>query len=128
MVIKEDSFTYEDFRDKLVDTEIKLMLEIFKYMTEDNLIYLYQRVSKRINKTVIEQIGINLCITPKTVQNRLYSILKKQDEMRYFLYPTESKIKGEYFISPELALKDNMYYEDIYTSIIPKIQKRRINV
>jgi len=57
----------------------------------------------------------------------LSSILKKQDEMRYFLYPTGSKIKGEYFISPELALKDNMYYEDIYTSIIPKIQKRRDN-
>ena len=122
MVICEDTFVYEDFRNKLVDTEVKMMLELFKYMTEDNLLYLYQKVSQRNISKVISQIADNLCISEKTVQNRISSVMRKQDEMRYFMYSTNSKIKGEYFINPNLALKNEEAYETIYKSIIPKLE------
>jgi hypothetical protein len=122
MIIYEDTFVYEDFRNKLVDTEVKMMLELFKYMTEDNLLYLYQKVSQRNKSKIIEQVADNLCISEKTVQNRISSVIRKQDEMRYFMYGTKSKIKGEYFINPNLVLKNEEAYDVIYRSVIPKLE------
>jgi len=126
MIIFEDTFVYADFRDKLVDKEVKMMLELFKYMTEDNLLYLYQRVSKRNSNKIIAQVADNLCISEKTVQNRISSVISKQDEMRYFMYGTKSKIKGEYFINPNLALKYKDAYEVVHKSVIPKLEREAV--
>ena len=119
MVINEDGFTYEDFSKRLTDKEKAIMLELFKGMNEDNLVYLYQK-SKREDSLITRISGL-LGITNKTVQNSISKILAKQDDMRYFLYATGSGVKGEYFISPELVLKNKHNYETIYRSIIPKL-------
>ena len=128
MVINEEGFTYKAMMEQLNEHEVKLMLKIFEYMTEDNLIYFYQRVSTRVKHPIIEQIARELSITKKTVQNMISTILSKQEDARYFIYKTASPVKGEYFICPELALKAKGYYETIYKSTLPKLEKEAGNV
>ena len=127
VVINEEGFTYKAMMEQLNEHEVKLMVKIFEYMTDDNLIYLYQRVSKRVALSIIEQIAWDLRITKKTVQNMVSSILAKQEDMRYLMYKTASPIKGEYFISPHLALKRKDCYETTYKSIITKLESEALD-
>ena len=127
VVINEEGFTYKAMMEQLNEHEVKLMVKIFEYMTDDNLIYLYQRVSKRVALSIIEQVAWDLRITKKTVQNMVSSILSKQEDMRYLMYKTASPIKGEYFISPHLALKRRDCYETVYRSVIAKLEREAGN-
>lgn len=120
MIIKENTFTYQDMMNLLSDAEIKLLIELAKYMTDDNLLYLYQKPQR--GKATIDRIALDIGISRKTVQNTISSIIAKQDEMRYFMFKVPSKIKGEYFISPELFLKEYFHYDIIYRETIPRIE------
>ncbi len=124
-IVWKGNYTYQDFIDKLTSTEKEVMSHIFSHMSDDNLLYLYQEKSQRDKRSIIEIIAYDMNVDKRHIQNKIYSIIKKQDEDRYFIYATKSKIKGEYFISPELALKDEEHYETIYRSIIPKLEKER---
>jgi len=126
MLINEDGFTYKAMMEKLTTDEVKLMLKLFEYMTDDNLLYLYQKVSKRINIPIIEKIAKDLGITKKTVQNMISSITAKQEDVRYFITKTASSIRGEYFISPELAVKQKQFYETIWRNIVRKLEKEAV--
>jgi hypothetical protein len=108
---------------KLSNREISLMVRLFEYMTEDNLVYLYQQVSKRDTRSYVEKIAEDLRVSKHTVQSMISSIVAKQDVLRYFLYSTKSPIKGEYFISPDLCIKHIGTYDTIYKSIITKLEE-----
>ena len=114
MILKQDTFTYEDMVSLLTSAEVKTLLEIIKHMNEDNLVYLYQG-----KPSVVDKITVSLCVSRATVQNRVSSIISKQDEMRYFLYKVNTGIKGEYFISPHLALTSYAAFDTIFSEIIP---------
>ncbi len=122
MILKETTFTHEAFKDKLTNAEINTYLELATHMSEDNLLYLYQK-SKR-HETTIEQVANKLGVTKAVIQDRLSFIIKKQDTLNYFIYRVKLGIKGEYFFSPELVLKHEHNYETIYRSIIPKLEKQ----
>ena len=124
MILKEDTFTYKNFKELLSNEEVNTYLELARYMTEDNLLYLYQKSQR--HEAVIDRIAKTLGVSRKTIQNRISSIIKKQHENRYFLYKPNSTIKGEYFLSPELVLKDYRYYDIIYKEILPKLEKEAI--
>ena len=121
-IVWERNFTYQDFTDKLTSTEKEVLFNLFKYMTEDNLVYLYQQVSQRNKRSTIGQIADNMNVDKKTVQNKLSAILKKQDMERYFIQRIDSGIKGEYLVSPELSVKSEEDYENIYTYVLPKLE------
>ena len=121
-IVWERNFTYQDFTDKLTSTEKEVLFNLFKYMTEDNLVYLYQQVSQRNKLSTIGQIAYNMNVDKKTVQNKLSAILKKQDMERYFIQRIDSGIKGEYLVSPELSVKSEEDYENIYTYVLPKLE------
>ncbi len=121
-IVWERNFTYQDFTDKLTSTEKEVLFNLFKYMTEDNLVYLYQQVSQRNKLSTIGQIADNMNVDKKTVQNKLSAILKKQDMERYFIQRIDSGIKGEYLVSPELSVKSEEDYENIYTYVLPKLE------
>ena len=126
MIVNEHSFTYQDMEKKLEDSERSLMFQIFKHMTEDNLLYLYQKPSKRKTR-IIDMIAMEMRVSPKTVQNKISSILGKQEALRYFIHPTPSGIVGEYFVSPSLAIKSNLHYDGIYNTIVTKLEKEMRN-
>ena len=121
-IVWERNFTYQDFTDKLTSTEKEVLFNLFKYMTEDNLVYLYQQVSQRNKRSTIGQIADNMNVDKRTVQNKLSAILKKQDMERYFIQRIDSGIKGEYLVSPELSVKSEEDYENIYTYVLPKLE------
>ena len=123
MIINEESYTYQDFTNKLTSSERDLMVKIFSIMNEDNLMYLYQTVSKRDNRRYIDKVAEELNVTIKRVQNMISDITAKQDTDRYFIYKTNSSIRGEYFINPNLALKSAGCYDEIYKSVIPKLER-----
>ena len=122
MIINENSFTYQDMLIVLSDKEIKLLLELIRFMNDDNFIYLYQKSQRK--RPTIDLLVLSLGISRKTIQNLISSILDKQYEDRYFLVKVQSGIKGEYFISPELVVKQKHCYETIYREIVPKMKKQ----
>jgi len=122
MILNETGYTYGDFSKLLSSSERDLMLKMFEIMTDDNLVYLYQTVSRRDNRRYIDKISEELDITIKRVQNMLSAIVGKQSTDRYFMYRTKSGINGEYFINPYLAIKGSIFNDVIYKNIIPKLE------
>jgi hypothetical protein len=120
IIIAKDSFTYQDMRYLLSDSEKALVMELLKFMNEDNFVYLYQK--PQCKKRIIDQIAGSLGITAGTVESMISRILKKQNELRYFFYYTGSGVKGELFVSPELAVSTEEAYDRIYQQIIPKLK------
>ena len=122
MIIHEDNYTYSDFDKLLSSSEKELLFKIFEHMTEDNLLYLYQTISKRDNRRYIDKIAEEMDIGVRRVQNMISKIMSKQHVDRYFLYKTKSGIRGEYFINPFLVVKRSKLEGQIFKSIVPKLE------
>ena len=120
MILNTDSFTHSDFKDLLSSAEVNTYLEIAKHMTEDNLVYLYQKSQRK--PAIIDQVADRLGITKGTVQDRISSIIGKQDDMRYFMYKVDAGIKGEYFLSPHLVLRYGDCYDRIFDIVLPSME------
>ena len=122
MIIHEESYTYRDFDKLLSSSEKELMFKIFEHMTEDNLLYLYQTISKRDNRRYVDKIAEEMDISVKRIQNMISNVMTKQYVDRYFLYKTKSGIRGEYFINPHLAIKHSRFEDRVYQSIVTKLE------
>ena len=121
-IVYTGRFTYKEFIEKLSNSEQALMHHLFKHMTEDNLLYLYQKPSNR-KKPIIEQLMKELGLSKETIQNKISKIVKYGPK-NYFIQAIKGGPKGEYLVSPELAVKSSIAYETIYRSIIPRLEKQ----
>ena len=119
MILNTESFTHDDMKRLLTNAEVNTYLELAKHMTDDNLLYLYQKSQRK--PAAIDQAAAVLGISRSTVQDRISSIISKQDNMRYFMYKVNNGIKGEYIMSPELVVTSGDCYDRIYDMIIPAI-------
>lgn len=101
MDIDTNSYTYHDVFKILTSTEQNILMYIGNYyMTEDNLVYLYQEL--RPKRRIIDNVSDAIGITTKEVARLVKRIESKQSIFRWMICDTHSGIHGEYLISPYL--------------------------
>lgn len=116
MYINENGFTYKDFVEKFTDKEKAFIIELVANMTDLNYVYIYQK-TQRDKRDLLTRIGNKLGVDRRTAQNIFYNILNTQEErlgLNWIIMRGDKRIKGEYVISPDFALKDKSMYNDIY--------------
>jgi predicted transcriptional regulator len=116
--INANSIVFGMVLEVLSKKEQTFLYEFAKYINEDNIACLYDKVD---GKVVVETIAEKMHLSKRSAQNLLYKILAKQNETDFFLRKVCSNNEGEYFINPELYVKSQENYDRIQKDIVPQL-------
>jgi hypothetical protein len=119
MILNTDGFLLDKVLTELGFKELKILIKLCEYMDEDNSIALYSEDNKR---DIMDYVMADLKLSRKDVQNAIYRITTKTDNILYTLE------KGTYIINPDIAIHDHGTYDNYIFRVQDKVNKQIPNL